>query len=173
MGVPYIGEIRLFAGNFAPVGWSTCDGQQLQIGQFDTLFTLIGTTYGGDGQTTFNLPNLAGRVPVHMGRGSSGTTYALGEVGGASGVTLTTSQLPPHTHTVIADDNAQDTTQTTPTNTVYGNTAPTNIYSAGTGPLHPMMALQASGGNEPHNNMQPYQAISFIIALYGIYPSPS
>jgi microcystin-dependent protein len=174
MASPYIGEIRMFAGNFAPQGWATCDGQLVPISENDTLFNLIGTTYGGDGQETFALPNLAARVPIHMG--SNGTsTYTLAENGGVTSVTLTTNQIPSHSHPFIGDGNTATTTSGNPTNAFYGNTSPTAIYSAGANPanLHPMMTLPVQGGSQPHDNMQPYLAITFIISLYGIYPSPT
>lgn len=174
MASPYIGEIRMFAGNFAPQGWATCDGQLIAISENDTLFNLIGTTYGGDGQTTFALPNLAARVPIHTG--SNGTsTYTLAQNGGVTSVTLTANQIPVHSHPFIGDGNAANTTSGDPTNAFYGNTTPNKIYSAGTNPasLHPMMTLPSQGGSQPHDNMQPYLAITFIISLYGIYPSPT
>ncbi|HEX3467628.1 MAG TPA: tail fiber protein [Candidatus Elarobacter sp.] len=165
----------MFGGSFAPAGWMTCDGQTLPISEYDTLFNLIGTTYGGDGQSTFNLPNITGRVPVHMGTNpSTGTTYTLGQLGGVSSVTLTTAQIPNHTHPVAADSANASTNQTVPTNTYYGNPTPTNIYSPGNaGPLHPMMTLQSQGGSQPHDNLQPYLAVTYIISLFGIYPSPT
>jgi len=171
MAQAYVGEIRMFAGNFPPQGWATCSGQTLAISANTTLFNLIGTTYGGNGQTTFNLPNLSARVPVHMGTGSSGTAYVIGQVGGVSTVALTTNQIPAHTHPAVADNNTATTTQTTPTNTFYGNTNTTFLYAAGTGLLHPMMTLPAQGGSQPHEDMQPYLAVTFIISLYGVYPS--
>jgi microcystin-dependent protein len=174
MSSPYVGEIRMFAGSFAPAGWMTCDGQLLPISEYDTLFNLIGTTYGGDGQTTFGLPNVAGRVPVHMGTNpSTGTNYTLGELAGVSSVTLTTNQIPVHNHPVIADNNNPTTNQTVPTNMYYGNPSPTNIYSPGTSGLHPFMTLPAQGGSQPHENMQPFLALTYIISLFGIYPSPT
>src|SRR5437588_51269 len=105
MSAPYVGEIRMFGGSFPPAGWMTCDGQVLPISQYDTLFNLIGTTYGGDGQSTFNLPNLSGRVPIHMGTARSGTSYIIGELAGVDSVTLTTNQIPIHTHAILADAN--------------------------------------------------------------------
>ncbi len=164
----------MFAGSFAPAGWMTCDGQLLPISEYDTLFNLIGTTYGGDGMNTFGLPNLKGRVPVHMGTNpSTGTTYTLGELAGASSVTLTSNQMPVHNHPVVADNNNPTTNQTVPTNMYYGNPSPTNIYSPGTSGLHTFMTLPAQGGSQPHENLQPYLAITYIISLFGIYPSPT
>jgi len=175
MGQPYVGEVRMFAGNFAPAGWMTCDGQILPISEYDTLFNLIGTTYGGDGQSTFQLPNLAGKVPLHMGNGGTGTTYVQGQAGGVSSVTLTTNQIPQHTHPIVADANNATTTQQSPQNDYYGNTSPNHTYSTIVANVHPMMAgtLIAQGGSQPHDNMQPYQALTFIISLFGIYPSPN
>lgn len=179
MSSPYVGEIRMFAGNFAPAGWMTCDGQLLAISEYDTLFNLIGTTYGGDGQNTFALPNLAARVPLHMG--SNGTsTYTLAQNGGVTQVTLTTNQLPAHTHIPIGDNNAATTGD--PTGTYPASAAPAFNYTVPNGPANPQAPifrnfatgmLPSQGGNQPHDNMQPYLAISFIISLFGIYPSPT
>lgn len=177
MASPYIGEIRIFAGNFAPQGWATCDGQLIAISDNDTLFNLIGTTYGGDGQTTFALPNLAARLPIHTG--SNGTsTYALAENGGVTSVTLTQNQIPNHTHPVAADGNAATTSN--PSNAYFAASATAKIYtvpnsSANPGPpifhtMNPGM-LQSQGGSQPHDNMQPFLALTFIIALFGVYPS--
>jgi microcystin-dependent protein len=174
MSSPYVGEIRMFGGSFAPAGWMTCDGQLLPISQYDTLFNLIGTTYGGDGQSTFALPNLAARAAIHQGSNGT-TTYNLADNGGVTSVTLTTNQIPVHTHPAIADNNPATTTSGDPTNGYYGNTSPNKIYAAGTIPshLHTMMALPAQGGSQPHDNMQPYLAITFIISMFGTYPSPT
>ena len=171
MSSPYIGEIRMFGGNFAPAGWFTCDGQLLQISEYSALFQLIGTTYGGDGQTTFALPKLTGRVPVHMGTGAGLSTYVIGAQGGVQNVTLTTNQIPSHTHPIVADNNNATTNQTSPVNDFYGNSSPAKIYSAKTSGLHPMMTLPAQGGSQPHDNMQPYQAVTYIISLFGVFPS--
>jgi microcystin-dependent protein len=171
MSSPYIGEIRMFGGNFAPAGWFTCDGQLLQISEYSALFQLIGTTYGGDGQTTFALPKLTGRVPVHMGTGAGLSTYVIGAQGGVQNVTLTTNQIPSHTHPIVADNNNATTNQTSPVNDFYGNASPAKIYSAKTSGLHPMMTLPAQGGSQPHDNMQPYQAVTYIISLFGVFPS--
>jgi microcystin-dependent protein len=173
MSSPYIGEIRMFGGNFAPVGWATCSGQTIPISENDTLFNLIGTTYGGDGQETFALPNLAGRAPVHMGAARSGTTYTLGESGGVTSVTLTAQQTPLHTHALVADNNAANTNQTDPTNHFYGSPAAKQIYAPAGSSVSPMMVLSTAGGSQPHDNLQPYLAITYIISLYGIYPSPT
>ncbi|HET7812837.1 MAG TPA: tail fiber protein [Candidatus Baltobacteraceae bacterium] len=177
MGQPYVGEIRLFAGNFAISGWMTCDGQTLAISEYDTLFQLIGTTYGGDGQNTFCLPNLSGRVPIHMG--SNGTsTYNLADSGGVTEVTLTTAQMPSHTHVPVADNSAATTDN--PSNAYFANAAPNNLYTVPNSAANPNApALQtynsnilpSQGGSQPHDNMQPYLAVNYIISLFGIYPS--
>jgi len=150
----------------------TCDGQSLPISNYDTLFQLIGTTYGGDGQTTFNLPNLSGRVPIHMGTARSGTSYVTGTVAGVDSVTLTTNQIPVHNHPIIADANVATSNQTGPGNNYYGATAATKVYSAKAPPLHPMLTTGSAGGSQPHANMQPYAAVTFIISLFGVFPSP-
>ena len=162
MSDPYIGEIRMFGGNFAPVGWLLCQGQLLPISQFDALFNLIGTTYGGDGQNTFALPNLQSRMPMHVGSG-----FPLGQVGGTETVTLNTQQLPVHTHAPVASLAA---TSSSPNNMFWASFANT-MYSS-QAPAAPMApnALSPSGGNQPHENMSPYQVINFIIATEGIYP---
>lgn len=170
MSTPFIGEIRLFAGNFAPLGFAFCHGQLLPIAQYDALFALIGTIYGGDGQTTFAVPDLRGRVPVHLGQGPGLSSRTIGQQMGAETVTLTTSHLPLHAHGQQASTNA--------VNAGYGPTAApgasatTSFY--GSGAPQVAMATNAvtpSGGNVPHNNMAPYLALSFIIALEGIFPS--
>ncbi|MEA2371952.1 MAG: hypothetical protein QOH12_2346 [Solirubrobacteraceae bacterium] len=168
MGQSFIGEIRMFAGNFAPAGWMFCEGQLLPISENDALFNLIGTTYGGDGQSTFALPNLQGRVPVHQGNG-----FNLAQTGGAEGVTLTSAQMPAHTHSLLAVGD-QPGTQTTPAGnllaqsfnvTPFINDANTNPMNAG--------AVNTVGGSQPHTNFQPYLCIDFIISLFGIFPSQS
>ena len=177
MGSPYVGEIRLFAGTFAPQGWATCDGQLLAIADNETLFNLIGTTYGGDGQSTFALPNLAYRVPIHIG--SNGTsTYSLAENGGVTSVTLTGNQLPVHSHPIVAD--ANDATSGDPTNRYFANASPVTAYTvpnSGANPDPPVTRAMATtmldvqGGSQPHSNLQPSLALTFIISLFGIYPS--
>jgi microcystin-dependent protein len=166
MADPYIGEIRMFGGNFAPVGWLFCQGQTLDISQYDALFNLIGTTYGGDGQQTFQLPNLQSRMPMHVGTG-----FQLGQVGGVESVTLNTQQLPVHTHQPVGNSNAANTPS--PNNMFWANFVNT-MYSSQT-PATPMApnALSPSGGNQPHENMSPYQVINFIMATEGIYPPPN
>lgn len=171
MGTPYVGEIRMFGGNFPPAGWMTCSGQLLPISEYDTLFNLIGTTYGGDGTSTFQLPNLSGRAPVHMGTARTGTVYNIGLPAGVETVTLTTQQIPNHTHPAIADNNTATTNQTSPSSNFYGHTATTNVYSSVATGLHTMMNLTSTGGSQPHENMQPWLAVTFIISLFGVYPS--
>jgi microcystin-dependent protein len=167
----------MFGGSFAPAGWMTCDGQLLPISQYDTLFNLIGTTYGGDGQTTFALPNLAARLPLHQG--SNGTTsYTIGQNGGVTSVTLSTNQIPIHTHPIIADNNPAG--QGSPSNAYFANSAPAKLFTIPNGPLNPEppifrnfngAMLQLQGGSQPHDNLQPYLAITFIISLFGVFPS--
>jgi len=167
MSTPYIGEIRIFAGNFAPVGWLFCQGQILPIDQYDVLFNLIGTTYGGDGQTTFALPNLASRIPYHQGPG-----YVIGQMGGVESVTLTQQQLPVHTHT--AQGSAGGAGKAEPAGNVWGDWG-SPVYMKASAPTTTMspQALLPSGGGQPHDNMLPYLCLNFILATEGIYPSPS
>ena len=167
MSTPYIGEIRVFGGNFAPVGWLLCQGQLLSIAQFDVLFNLIGTTYGGDGQNTFALPNLASRIPYHQGAG-----YVLGQLGGVEQVTLTQQQLPVHTHAANATTANAD--QSGPAGNVWA--AGTLSGYTSTQPANATMnpaALVPAGGSQPHENMPPFLCLNFIIATEGIYPSPA
>ncbi|HZO92293.1 MAG TPA: tail fiber protein [Candidatus Baltobacteraceae bacterium] len=171
MGQPFVGEIRMFAGNFAPVGWMLCQGQILAISEYETLFNLIGTTYGGDGQNTFGLPDLQGRVPVHQGTLSGGGTYTVGSNGGVETVTLTTNQIPSHTHPAVADNNPVTTTATDPTSNFYGNTGTTEFYSVHTAALKTLESPPSQGGSQPHENHQPFLALNFIISMFGIYPS--
>ncbi len=166
MASPYIGEIRLFAGNFAPSGWMTCDGQLVAISDNDTLFNLIGTTYGGDGQETFALPDLRGRVPIHMGG-----IYTLAESGGEETVTLTTSQIPAHPHGVQATSGGATSTSPQGNALAAGNTV---VYAAsGTAVALAPTALGPNSGGQPHENRMPYLSLTFIISLYGVYPSPN
>lgn len=163
MGSPYIGEIRMFAGNFAPAGWAFCQGQSMPISENDALFALIGTTYGGDGQTTFNLPDLRGRIPIH-----AGTNFTLGQMGGTEQVTLTANQMPAHTHPPL--DVGGTGNQATPQGGVW---ALSNLgqfsNEAPNGSMSPQ-AISPAGGSQPHENMMPYLCVSFIISLYGIFP---
>lgn len=169
MGTPFIGEIRMFGGTFAPVGFAFCDGQLLPIAQYDALFNLIGTTYGGDGQTTFALPDLRGRIPVHTGQGPGLSNYVLGQLGGSESVTLTVPQLTQHTHAALAQSGAGN--QPGPAGGVWAASAQ-NQFSAGapSAGMSPA-AVGPAGGSQPHDNMMPFQAVSFIIALEGIFPS--
>ena len=170
MSSPYVGEIRMFGGNFAPVGWALCQGQLLPISENDVLFNLIGTTYGGDGQSTFNLPDLRGRVPVHQGTGSSGTTYTMGEMAGVETVTLTTQQMPQHNHALTATQTAG--TQPNPGGNILSNSqGPQPYLQEGPDGQLNNAAIQPTGGSQPHENMQPYLVVSFCIALMGIFPS--
>lgn len=169
MGVsPFIGEIAMFAGNF-PRGWAMCNGQILQISQNQALFSLLGTTYGGNGQTTFALPDLRGRVPVGMGQGA-GMNIVQGEASGAASHTLLTSELPPHNH-LVRSSSAAGTSANPNNNGWASSTARDNVYSAtDDGTMRPT-AIANTGGGQPHNNMQPYLGLNFIIALEGIFPA--
>jgi microcystin-dependent protein len=168
MAQPYVGEIRMFAGNFAPAGWMMCEGQLLPITENETLFQLIGTTYGGDGQSTFALPDLRGRVPVHQGNG-----FILAETGGAESITLTVQQLPVHSHPLVAS--VADGTSVNPGGAVLAQTQPgiaRYFEDAPTVNMSPQ-AISSIGGSQPHENMQPYLCVNFIISLFGIFPSPT
>jgi len=174
MSSPYIGEIRIFAGNFAPVDWAFCDGSLQSISQNPTLFSLIGTTYGGDGVNTFALPDLRGRVPIHRGTDRQGFTYVLGQPGGVETVTLSTAQLPSHTHAAAANDGTSGTPMDSPQGNYWsGWTGGQYSVSAPAQTMSPAAVSNSTGGSSPHDNMIPFQAINFIIALYGIYPSQS
>lgn len=168
MAQPYVGEIRMFAGNFAPAGWMFCEGQLLPISENETLFQLIGTTYGGDGQETFALPDLQGRLPIHNGNG-----FTLAETGGVESVNLTTAQIPSHNHTLLATTDLADSAS--PANAYLSATATGNkIYSTS----NPSITLNTqeispSGGGQSHDNFQPYLCVDFIISLFGIFPSPT
>ncbi|MGB6941517.1 MAG: tail fiber protein [Bryobacteraceae bacterium] len=169
MSQPFVGEVRLVGFNFGPAGWMICAGQQLPISEYSTLFNLIGTTYGGDGQQTFNLPDLRGRTPGHQGS-SGGSTYVIGQTGGAETVTLNLNQYPRHNHLLMASSN--NGTLNTPTNNAAGGL---NAYS-GITPADAMnsnMLLPSPGNSLPHDNMQPYQVINWVISLFGVYPSQS
>jgi len=172
MADPYVGEVRLFAGNFAPNGWALCQGQLVSIAENETLFQLIGTTYGGDGQNTFALPDLRGRVPLHQGTGPGLSTRVIGQLGGAERVTLTAAQLPPHTHALTASS-APAQSAAGPSGNVLAATA-VNIYGSGP-PSVPMAAVatSAAGGAQPHDNMAPFLVMNYIISLFGVFPSQS
>lgn len=167
MAQPYVGEIRMFAGNFAPAGWMFCEGQLMPISENETLFQLIGTTYGGDGQSTFALPDLRGRLPIHQGNG-----FILAETGGAEEITLTVNQIPAHGHPMRAA--AVGGTAISPAGNLpassfgvvpYINDVPSGNFHAA--------AIASVGGSQPHTNYQPYLCVDFIISLFGIFPSPT
>jgi microcystin-dependent protein len=168
---PYVGEIRMFAGNFPPVGWMFCDGQLLPISENETLFQLIGTTYGGDGQETFALPDLRSRVPIHMGT-QAGTTFTLAEAAGAEDVTLTVQQMPTHNHVVVGS--TANASQANPAANVLASSAVVQPYAVESVAANfNASCLTPAGGSQPHTNIQPYLTISFIISLFGIFPSPT
>ena len=169
MSNPYIGEIRIFAGNFAPSGWAFCDGSLLAISQYSALFNLIGTTYGGDGLSTFGLPNLLGRIPVHQGTDSQGNSYVLGQEGGAESVMLTANQLPIHTH--AAQGSANGGSSNSAANGVWANWTGSQYSDQPPNAQMNAGALASSGSNAAHDNRMPYVAVSYIISLFGIYPS--
>jgi microcystin-dependent protein len=170
MAQPYVGEIRMFAGNFAPNGWMFCEGQTLPIAENEVLFQLIGTTYGGDGEETFNLPNLASRVPIHMGTGPDGTTYQIGEMAGTEQETLSVQQIPSHSHPLVASQ-AQAADQS-PSGAVLAQSTVADMYILDA-PDATLAAnsVQPAGGSQPHENTQPFLCINFIISLFGIFPS--
>lgn len=168
MSTPYLGEIRIVGFNFAPPGWELCQGQLLPISQFDALYNLIGTTYGGDGVSTFALPDLRGRVPMHQG-----SSYVQGQSGGSETVTLQTAHLPSHSHLPLADGTGANSPS--PVGAVWGNAGGNGTpYSDQTGAANAPMSSQAvgvAGGGQPHENMLPFLCVNFIIAVFGIYPS--
>ncbi len=166
MAQPYVGEIRMFAGNFAPAGWMFCEGQLLPISENETLFQLLGTTYGGDGESTFELPDLRGRIPIHQGNG-----FILAETGGAEEITLTVSQIPAHSHPALASSNSANTPN--PQNAIAGSGDISQLYwgdppDANGSP----QAVGPVGGSQPHTNFQPYLCVNFIISLFGLFPPP-
>src|SRR5687768_11030205 len=172
MPEPYIGEIRMIAFSFAPAGWMLCQGQTLPISENEVLFQLIGTTYGGDGQETFNLPNLASRVPLHMGTGS-GTTYQIGEMAGTEQETLTVQQIPVHGHPFTAST-AAGTAASPIGSTLAQTSGGIQLYYEGqAGQALNNAMVQPAGGSQPHENTQPFLVINFIISLFGVYPSPT
>lgn len=167
MAQPYIGEIRMFAGNFAPAGWWFCDGSQMPISENEALFQLIGTTYGGDGESTFNLPDLRSRLPLHFNG-----TFPIGEMGGVEEVTLTVAQMPAHNHDLMAvqvPGNQNSPAGNLPAESPGG----IQLYIEDAASVNMGPAIVPFGGSQPHTNLQPYLAISFIISLYGIFPSPT
>jgi microcystin-dependent protein len=169
MAQPYVGEIRMFAGNFAPVQWMFCEGQLLPISENETLFQLIGTTYGGDGENTFALPDLRGRLPIHQGNG-----FTLAQAGGAEEITLTVNQIPAHTHPLLGSSavasNLNPANQVLAQDNVVG--IDYYIEDVTTVNMAPT-AISPVGGSQPHTNFQPYLCVDFIISLYGIFPSPT
>jgi len=166
MAQPYVGEVRMFAGNFAPAGWMFCEGQLLPISENETLFNLIGTTYGGDGQSTFALPDLRGRIPIHQGNG-----VTLAETGGAEEITLTVNQIPAHGHPFLASNNG-GTASNAQGNDICSSPS-INLYLEGQAPDVSLNAgvVASAGGSQPHANFQPYLCVDFIISLFGIFPS--
>jgi microcystin-dependent protein len=165
MAQPYVGEIRIFAGNFAPAGWMFCEGQLLPISENETLFQLIGTTYGGDGESTFALPDLRGRIPLHFGNG-----FILAETGGAEEITLTVQQIPSHSHPLLASGDIANSPN--PGGSVIARSGQVNAFIN----ANPSVAMSpqfigATGGSQPHSNFQPYLCLNFIISLFGIFPS--
>lgn len=171
MAQPYIGEIRMFAGTFAPLGWAFCDGSPMPISENEALFQLIGTTYGGDGESTFNLPNLASRIPIHQ---SSNSQFVMGQMGGVEEVTLSVNQIPVHNHQLLASIDLA--TSNNVQNNVAASIAPGVISGYGTDPptgAIDISAISPVGGSQPHTNLAPYLCISYIISLYGIFPSPT
>jgi microcystin-dependent protein len=170
MSSPYVGEIRMFGGNFAPAGWAFCDGQLIAISENEVLFQLLGTTYGGDGQSTFALPDLQGRIPIHVGTNANGVSFVQGQKAGAETVTLTTQQIPSHSHPALANSGGNGVTS--PANNFWGAVTASDPYSNAT-PDATMNAASIgfTGGNQPHDNMMPYQCVNFIISLFGIFPT--
>jgi microcystin-dependent protein len=171
MSEQYVGEIRIVGFSFAPESWAFCDGSPMAISQNDVLFALLGTTYGGDGQETFNLPDLRSRFPLHMGQGPGTSNRTIGEGSGVEGVTLTTSQLPAHTHRLLANNSASNSAS--PSGKFPAPAAGMASYtdlSAQTGTLS-NSTMGSAGGSQPHNNIPPYSVVNFIICLFGIFPS--
>jgi len=165
MAQPYVGEIRIFAGNFAIAGWMFCEGQLLPISEYETLFNLIGTTYGGDGQSTFALPDLRGRIPLHQGNG-----FTLAETGGVETVTLTVSQIPSHSHPLLGSSLVA--TDGNPGNNLLAQTTTFDAYQTnGANAAMNPQNVTSTGGSQPHNNFQPYLCMNYIISLFGIFPS--
>src|SRR5688500_7981100 len=168
MAQPYVGEIRMFAGNFAPAGWMFCEGQLLPISENETLFTIIGTTYGGDGESTFALPDLRGRIPIHQGNG-----FILAETGGVEEITLTVNQIPAHSHPLLCSGDLGNSPNAV--NNVPARTPGAAFLYIADNPTVNMspQAIAPVGGSQPHTNFQPYLCVDFIISLFGIFPSPT
>lgn len=171
MSEPFVGEIRMFAGNFAPRAWAFCDGQLLAVSQNDALFSLLGTIYGGDGRTTFGLPDMRGRIPVHAGTGPGLSPYRIGQKAGTENITLTVSQIPPHNHTWNCTETIG--TLAPPSGNGYAQTPTSSVFNAAASPDSKFSGsmIQNKGGSGSHTNMMPFLCVNFIIALYGIYPS--
>jgi microcystin-dependent protein len=173
MAQPYVGEIRIFAGNFAPAGWMFCSGQLLPISENETLFQLIGTTYGGDGQSTFALPNLQSRIPVHMGSGA-GASYVLAEMAGTEEVTLTVQQIPVHTHPMLGSTTLASSPDPGGNVVAQSRTAGIDMYLEDDPTVSlAQNAISPVGGSQPHTNVQPFLCVNYIISLFGIFPSPT
>lgn len=172
MTSPFVAEIRIFAGNFAPTGWANCDGQLMPISQNTALFSLLGTTYGGDGKSTFALPDLQGNAPMMFGQGPGLSLRDLGELGGEQAVTLLQSEIPAHTHQAVGNVGAGD--KNSPATATWASMSvlrqATNIYSASGGAVMSPLAISVAGGSLPHNNMHPYLVLTFIIAMQGVFP---
>jgi microcystin-dependent protein len=182
MAQPYVGQMMMFAGNFAPAGWMMCQGQLVPISENDTLFQLIGTTYGGDGQETFGLPDMQGRIPIHQGTGPGLSTYTIGQSGGVESVTLTTQQIPVHTH--IPTTNTAGANSPVPTaNTILADETTLNqpaggnafayLPPGGTQVTMPAATVAPTGGSQPHENIQPIITVTWIISMFGVFPSPT
>lgn len=169
MSEPYVGEIRMFGGSFAPAGWAFCSGQLMPISENETLFQLIGTTYGGDGEETFALPNLQSRVPIHAGTGPDGTTYQLGEMAGTEQETLTVQQIPNHTHPMLVSGD-QATSPNPSGNVLAAPLTATPFFAGNPGVALSPTSITPVGGSQPHENMQPFLCVSFIISLFGLFP---
>jgi microcystin-dependent protein len=167
---PFVAEIRIFGFNFAPRGWALCNGQLMPISQNTALFSLLGTTYGGDGRTTFALPNLQGQAPMHPGQGPGLSLHDLGESGGSETVTLLESEIPSHGHNWMGSGQVAE--DRTPANEVFARATGGNLYTTDTSQMVQLAstAVQPAGGGQPHNNLQPYLTLNFCIALQGVYP---
>jgi microcystin-dependent protein len=168
MSTSYVGEVRLVGFNFAPVGWALCNGQLIPISQYSTLYNLIGTTYGGDGLSTLALPNLQGRIPVHQGS-SGGGNYVIGQTGGLEAVPLGMNQYPMHNHALMASSNPGANNNAA--NNVVGNGLKIYLNENPATAMNSSMVGSSGGGNQPHDNLQPYQVLNWIISLFGIYPA--